>query len=214
MLSAATMVAPVAAKEPGAGAGDGRFVVGITGGTLGIGPEAGFRPSEHVAVRANATFLSVGHGFHSNDIAYDGEVKLKSAGVMVDIFPFGGGFRLSAGARINGNKGHAHATPTSAVTIGKKTYTPAQIGTLEGNADVKSFAPALTVGYGGTMRSGFLFGVEAGALFQGNVRVHELTASNSGVPAAMLETERQSLQSRVDGYKVYPILQFMLGYRF
>jgi hypothetical protein len=219
VLAAATIAMPVAAQgistEASEQAGrDGRFSIGITGGTLGIGPEAGYRVSEHFGVRANASLLSVSHGFTSDDIDYEGTVNLKSAGVMADVFPFGGGFRISAGVRINGNNGRAEATPTTNTTIGGVSFTPAQIGTLHAKADVKTFAPALTVGYGGSMRSGFLFGVEAGALLQGNVNVYELSASSGNVPADILESERQSIQSDVDGYKVYPILQFKLGYRF
>lgn len=46
------------------------------------------------------------------------------------------------------------------------------------------------------------------------VRLRDFTASGGGVAAADLEAERLSLQKDVDGYKVYPILQLTLGYRF
>lgn len=192
----------------------GIFSAGVTGGTLGIGPEVGYRLSETLGVRGNATFLSVGHGFDSDDIDYHGKIKLKSAGLMVDLYPFGGGFRVSAGARINGNNGSVTATPADDVEINGHNYTPTQVGTLAGKADTKNLAPALTLGYGGGFKSGFMFGVEAGALFQGKVRLNNFTASGGGVAAADLEAERQSLQQDVDDYKVYPILQLTLGYRF
>jgi len=187
---------------------------GVTGGTLGIGPEAGYRFSNTVGLRANATFLSVSHGFDSDDIDYDGKVKLKSAGAMVDVYPFGGGFFLSGGARINGNKGRAVATPTAPVEINGTTYTPAQIGTLRGRAETKNFAPQLTLGYAGKLREGFFFGFEAGALFQGRVRLPALTSTGTGVGLADLNAERADLEDDIDDYKVYPILQLRIGYRF
>jgi hypothetical protein len=56
--------------------------------------------------------------------------------------------------------------------------------------------------------------VEAGALFQGRVKLNRFTATTSLISAADLERERADLQDDVDDYKVYPILQLTLGYRF
>ena len=191
-----------------------RVTIGVTGGSLGIGPEISYRASDHFGVRGNATFLSFSQGFDSNDLDYDGKVKLRSGGVIVDLYPFDGGFRISAGARSNGNKGRVVATSSGPVTINGTTYTPAQIGTLSGRAKTKNFAPTLTLGYGGGIRPGLAFGVDAGAMFQGTVRLHDFSASNAMIRPEDIEAERRDLQDDVDGYKVYPVLQFSLGYRF
>jgi hypothetical protein len=65
---------------------------------------------------------------------------------MVDLFPSGGGFVVSGGVRINGNKGRAVATPAGPQEIGDRVYTPAQIGTLRDRPETKNFAPQLTLG--------------------------------------------------------------------
>lgn len=198
--------------------GEGAASVGLTAGTLGIGPEVGYRVNQTIGIRANASLLSFGADFDSDDVAYRGDVDLKSGGLMLDVYPFGGGFRLSAGARINGNKGELKATPTGTVDIGNGTYTAAQVGTITGKMDVKDFAPALTLGYGGGLRRGLVFTVEAGVLFQGAVRVNQFTSTgtlaNDNAFRANLELERQSLRDDVDDYKVYPILQLGVKYRF
>lgn len=209
-----SLVGAILASAPVRAESDGRISLGITGGTLGIGPEVSYRASEKVAVRANLTFFTISRDFDSDDVTYSGKVKLKSGGLMLDFHPGGGGFRLSAGARINGNRAEVVATPSTPVTINGRTYTPAQIGTLRGRADTKSLAPVLTIGYGGRAKSGIAFGVEAGAMFQGSVRVQPFTASGTGVAAADLASEQRSLQDDVDGFKVYPVLQLSLGYRF
>lgn len=211
LILAGLAIAPAAAQTVDAGS---RFGIGVTAGTLGVGPEASFRLSPPFGVRANAGFLSIHHNFKSDDIKYRGKVKLKSGGAMLDLYPFGGGFRVSAGARINGNGGSVTATPESEITINDIEYTPAEVGTLRGKAETKNFAPALSLGYGGSMRSGLMFGVEAGALFQGKVRIRRFTASGGGVNPADLEAERVSIQDDVDDYKIYPILQLILAYRF
>lgn len=221
-------LAALAAASPALAADDdtGRFTVGVTGGTLGIGPEIGYRISENIGVRANATFLSISHNIHSDDINYDGKVKLQSGGAMLDIYPFGGGFRISGGARINSNKARGIGKPTNGFyTINGVQYDASNFVTsVRADTDIKDFAPALTLGYGGSISSGFTFGVEAGALFQGRVKIKPLTITGQCAtnPAqvgcsnivADLEAERQSVNDDIDGYKVYPILQLTLGYRF
>lgn len=201
-----------------------RVSVSITGGSLGVGPEVDFRWSEHIGVRANATFLSVSHSINSDDIGYDGKIKLKSGGAMIDLYPFGGGFRVSGGLRLNGNKARAVATPTGPVYIGDNQYQPSQIGTLTATTSLNYVAPAATLGYAGGFSKHVVFAVEAGALFQGTVKVNPLTytgaCASAAAPAACstlaadIESERQSVNNDIKDYKIYPILQLSIGYRF
>lgn len=93
----------------------------VTGGTLGVGPELGVRFAKNVGVRASASFLSLGADFDSDDLEYDGDLKLKSFGAMVDLYPFGGSFRISGGARINKNRAEVRATPTGTFELGNAT---------------------------------------------------------------------------------------------
>lgn len=201
-----------------------RVQVGITGGTLGIGPEASVRIGDSVGVRGSATLLSINHAFDSDGIEYDGNVKLKSGGVMLDLYPFKGGFRISGGVRINGNRAKATAKPTNGTyDIGGTTYTAQEVGTIRTETDINDVAPMLTLGYGGSTGSGLVFGIEAGALFQGTVRIRPLTYTgtllNSSDARAVqlradIEAERVSLQDDIDDYKIYPVLQLSVGYRF
>ncbi|MET0370032.1 MAG: hypothetical protein ABW039_01505 [Sphingobium sp.] len=186
--------------------------VGLTGGTLGIGPEASYRLNDNVAVRGNATFLGVGGKFDSDDAKYDASVKLKSVGVMLDVFPFGGSFFVSGGARINKNKASVDAFFPAGSEIGdEETLVDT---TVYGRAHVKDFAPQLTIGWAGTRNSSLSFGIEAGVLFQGKVKLDPLTETSGTVSLTDLEVERQSLQDDVDDYKVYPILQAKIAYTF
>lgn len=201
----------------------GKASVGVTAGSLGVGPEIGYRFSQHVGVRANGGFLGVDHSFSSGGIEYDGHAKLSSAGVLVDLYPFGGGFRISAGARYNGTNGNVRATPDGPTKIGSLVFTPEQIGTITGRADLREFAPQLTLGYGGKLRKGLAFTVEAGALFQGAVRIRDFTSNGTLATdptiagttyRGELAKQRQKLQDSANDYQVYPILQFGLKYRF
>jgi len=207
-----------------ASASEGQFRVGVTGGTLGVGPEIAYRLNSRVGVRANATFLSFGHSVHSGDVDYDGHARLGSGGAMIDLFPFKGGFRLSAGARVNGNRVDVTGKPMNAsYVINGTRYSLGEIGTLSTDTALKSVAPMATIGWAGRMHRGFTFGVEAGALFQGTAHINPLRytgllADTNDRRAMMLrrdiEAERTRVQNDINDYKVYPVLQFSIGYRF
>jgi hypothetical protein len=209
---------PVSAQEAPPAEDATVISAAVTAGTLGIGPEVGVRFSDHVGVRGSATFFGFGADFESDDITYRGDLKLKSFGAMLDVYPFAGAFRISAGARINRNRVDVAATPTGTVEVGDVTYTSAQVGTLTGGADVKKLSPALTLGWGGGRSKGFFLGAEAVVLFQGSARLREFRASgslqNDPTFRASLERERVTLQDDIDKVKVYPIAQLMLGWRF
>lgn len=191
---------------------------GLTGGTLGIGPEVGFR-GNGFGVRGNATFFGLGRTVESDGVEYDGDLKLRSVGAMADLYPFGGGFRLSAGARINSNRVELRATPTEDVEIGDEVYTPEEVGSIIGEVEAKKFAPTLTIGWasGSSAGRGLNFGIDAGVMFQGSPEVTELrTTGMLSDPEfqADLQREREEIEADIDNFKVYPILQIGIGYRF
>jgi hypothetical protein len=206
------------AASPAMAQDEGGLSLGVTGGTLGIGPELGYRVSTSFGVRANATFLGISHDVDSDDVNYKGDLDLQSFGAMLDLHPFGGGFRLSAGARISDNTVGLTATPTGDVEIGDDTYTAAEVGTLTGRIEPKGFAPTLTIGWGGGLTPGLKFGADIGVMFQGTPKVTELTASGSLAASAefqqSLARERVEIENDIDDFKLYPVLQLSLGYRF
>lgn len=196
------------------------FSVGVSGGTLGIGPEVTARISPLLGVRGSATFLGFSHSVDGDDIEYDGDLKLSSVGAAVDLHPFENGFRISTGARYNRNRVKLKATPGSAesVEIGGSTYTGSQIGTLNGTVKVKEFAPTLTLGYGSGLTRGVTFGIDAGVMFEGKPRIRNLRASGpiSSDPSfqSALAREEQDIRDDVEKYDIFPIVQLSLGYAF
>lgn len=212
VFAAAFFVSPAAAQSGGIG-------VGVTGGTLGIGPEVNFR-SDNFGFRGSATFLSFSRNVESDGVEYNGDLKLRSFGGNVDFYPGGGGFRISGGVRVSKNRVELFAQPgaTTTLEVGDATYTGAQIGTLSGEVRPKKIAPTLTVGYGGGKNSGIYFGIDAGVMFQGKPKVRNLVASGPIATNAAFQTqlanERREIEDDIDNFKFYPILQLGLGYRF
>lgn len=205
---------PAAAILPGTG-----LSVGVTGGTLGVGPEVGYALNPLIGVRASATFLGLsGHG-NVSDYRYTGHAHLGNFGGTVDLHPFLNGFRLSAGVRsIDDNRIRIAGMATGDQTYGGVTYTPAEAGTVSGKIRARSVAPLVTVGYAHTFLPGISLGIDGGVLFQGHPRVTDIatTGELATNPAAQdkLNAQIDTLRDRVRDYPYYPVAQISLGYRF
>jgi hypothetical protein len=213
-FAAAFLATPATAQDQG-----GSIGVGVTGGTLGVGPEVNFR-GETFGVRGSATFLNFGRDVESDGVDYEGDLKLRSFGGSVDFYPGAGGFRVSPGVRISRNRVKLRAAPgaTTTVEIGDVEYTGAEIGVLTGEVRPKRLAPTLTIGYGSGRGAGVYFGIDAGVMYQGSPKVRDLSVTGpiatNATFQAELARERGEIEDEVDNYKWYPVLQLGLGFRF
>jgi hypothetical protein len=88
---------------------------------------------------------------------------------------------------------------------------------INGKVDFNKAAPYFGLGFGGTIGAGITAGFDLGALYVGSPNT-SLTASGAitSVPGfgANLASEQSSLQSKVNDFRFYPVVQFGLGYRF
>ena len=218
--AACALLAAAMFQSAGASAAEGgNWSAGVSGGTLGISPEVGYRFNRAFGLRANGGFFNYDRSEEIDDIEYDGTLKLNSVGVLADVYPFGGSFRISAGARSNDNRINLLVDEGS-INVGEddETYTQAEFGTLRGRVDFKKMAPTLTLGWGGKLKSGFTVGFEAGVILQGSPRV-ALTSQGGSLSSdptflAELEEERAQAQDDADDFKLWPILQLHFKYRF
>lgn len=217
-VAGALAVAAMLGAGGAAAADGGVWSVGVSGGTLGISPEVGYRFGEHGGLRLNGGFLDYDRSEEIDDIDYDGTLKLNSVGLMADWYPFGGSFRISGGARSSKNRIDLSAEPTANIEIGDDTFTPAEVGRLDGRVDFKNFTPTVTLGWGGKFRSGFAVGFELGVMMQGSPQLSLAasggTLSNDPGFLAELETERQEAEEDADDFKLWPVLQLHFTYRF
>jgi len=192
--------------------------IGVGVGTQGFNAEVGVDFGEQFGIRASGNYFSMSHDVDGDDVNYDGDLRLQSLGLLADFYPFQTGFRFSGGAYLNRNKVDITATPTDNVEIGGTTYTPAQLGTLDGRIKFNDISPYGGIGYTSSRyEPGLSFVVDAGVMFQGGSDV-TLTANGSAntIPgfADDLEQERQDIKDDVDDFKYYPVLRVGIAYRF
>ena len=188
--------------------------VGIRAGTQGIGAELGVGLSKWFALRGGYYGGTVSGDYDDTDISYNGDLTLGGAGVLADFYPMRGGFRLSAGVFSNDTAIELEAAPTGPQEIGGVTYTPAQIGVLNGDVEFDSTAPYFGLGWGrltGGKRLGFLF--DLGVLKQGSGDVI-LTSSTGLVSSADLESEAAEIEDDIESYEFWPVLSFGMAIRF
>ena len=191
-----------------------RLGVGVKAGTLGIGVDFTGSVNDWFGLRASANQYNYSHGFDKEGIHYDGDLKLGGSGVLADFYPLKGRFRLTGGALSNRTKVDLTAAPTSDVQIGDTTYTPSQVGTLNGEMKFRSSVPYFGIGYGkaakGPGRIGFAFDV--GVMPEG--RPHVTLASSTGlVSMADLQKEESKVSDDTKNFKLWPVIALGISFR-
>ncbi len=214
------------------------FAGGLKAGTLGLGGEIAVGLNNYLGVRASFNSFDYSDTREEDGIEYDGKLELKSFGAQLDLHPFKGNFYLTGGFFSNGNKLRLHAsdpTGTEVYDIGDAEYRSDTSDPLniKGALDFKSTVPYLGLGWGHAPvgESSLYFRFELGAYFQGAGKL-ALDASGSAVDEngdsfdvdgsspeaqlfqANLEQERAETESDIGEFKIWPAIEFAIGYRF
>ena len=216
-------IAAVFAASPALAEETNSFSLGPSISSLGIGAEAGYRLNDNFGFRGGANYFQWSGSRKIEDIDYDVDLTLASGGLVADYYPFSGGFRLSGGARINGNKVDLKATPGASVQVdvGGSTYTGAELGRLDGDVKFNRIAPYIGLGYEANVSKSFSISFDAGALWQGKPKVGLRANPGAGVPpadaariSADVERERQDIEDDLKAFQFYPVLSITAKYRF
>ncbi|HEX9659073.1 MAG TPA: hypothetical protein VGA18_02195 [Rhodothermales bacterium] len=187
-------------------------------GALGLGVEYTYALNERVAFRAGLNGSQIGFDGQESGIEYDFDLVWDSLSVAIDFHPLTTALRLSGGFLSNDNRLEAVSRPTGNTTIGGTTYTPAQIGTLNGNVSFDDTAPFAGVGWDWS-RDKRLFGMsfDIGVLSQGSPKV-SLTGNGTlfGNPAfeADITAEEAELADSLDDLDLVPYLTVGFVFRF
>ncbi len=198
--------------------------LGIRGGTLGGGIELSYALSQRAALRLNADAYNFKQTDTHDNIDYDMKLKLQTASLMGDWFPFANNFRISAGAMFNRNKFTMKGQPTGGTyTINGTTYLASDVGSFDAAVDFKKAAPYFGIGYGRPIKSGLSLIFDLGVMSQGSpkskINVTCGPTAPQGSPTCnTLQSDAAAEQSKLDdslhNFKYYPVISLGLAYTF
>jgi len=200
--------------------GEAKFGVGIGVGTTGATVEAKFAPNDIVGVRGSFNFLTADGELEDDGIIYEGDIDATTFGGFVDLAPFKNGFVISGGAYLGDKTFDLNATPDVNVQIGDQTYSPSEVGTLTGQAEVASFAPYAGLGYDGFIAGSkdWSFNARAGVMFTGSPKVELVSVngslSNNAQLRQELDAEIADIEDEADDFQYYPVLTIGVARRF
>jgi len=188
--------------------------VTVKGGSLGIGADITKSITEKINVRAGMTQYTYGmDGEMAEDsVSYAGDFNLSNWSVLADYHPWGGVFRLSLGMMGNGNEIEATIKPTNEKTIGDRTYTIDEQGSLTTLIDWGSMAPYFGLGWGNAAEAGkgLGFNIDMGAMYQNSPNV-KMTGVGMIAPSVR---NAENIQKDLEGAKVWAVFSIGLSYSF
>ena len=173
--------------------------VGLAG--AGATVQWGFTP--YLAVSAGYTALDASlRDVKTSDATYAADVSLRNPQLMVNWAPFGGHFRVSAGAMLQDSRYDLRATDIS--TSGGLVTEARFIANYP-----KAMAPAMTIGWETPhLTRGLGYHVSLGAYYAGRP---EVTSSDNCSPQPLCTnftaSERRKVEDELSRYRFLPILQ-------
>lgn len=203
----------------------GQIGIGGRVGTLGLGGEVSVGLGSRLAVRGGFGVLPSDVSGTFSDIDYTINPPSNVWNVGVDLYPFGGGFRLSAGM-LNRKRYDIDARKTGTTTIGNQQYS-GDIHLAGFLSNAKETAPYASIGFGRTTSRGIGLFLDLGAAQMGDPSITFTTATctvtsgpGAGQPCPNQngKTFQQSAQEEADKaeadvgtyLKWHPILQIGL----
>jgi len=194
--------------------------LGIRGGTLGAGVELSHAFGRRTGVRLNADGFNFSRTATQDNIQYDMKLKLQTASLLGDWYPFASNFRISAGAMLNRNKFTLKGQPTGGTyTINGVTYNAAEVGSFDAQVDFNKAAPYVGIGYGRPINSGLSLTFDLGVMFQGTPKSQiNVTCTGTTPSCSTLQSDAAAEQARLDdslrNFKYYPVVSLGLAYTF
>lgn len=207
-------------------------------GTQGIGFDLGYEFNRYVKMRCRASWMDFKYSDEWNDMDLEAQFHNNSLGLLVDVHPFGGKFRISAGLNFAPLSVKANGTMDAAGYRGEYSWggydyrVDSGKGTVHGEYKWDRVQPYLGIGWSsdGSGTRSLYFHCDLGVNFigKGNFTVSSSgdvqqrpTGSgsdwkpvNNGMLRDAFMKEGKDFFDIADKIIVYPVLQFGMGYRF
>jgi hypothetical protein len=189
----------------------------LKAGLPGVG--VGYAHSINSLVGVRADFLTLGNRSERRNeegIDYDAKLKANRGALLLDLFPFNGSFRISAGATVAKYELDLLATGAGGtLRIGNTTYPTTSNDRFAVQVKMPQSMPYLGFGWGHQSNSGLRFSFDVGAA----VGKAKLSYQLSGAIAqqasqADIDAELAELRDGVARIKAIPQVTFGIGYSF
>ncbi len=202
------------------------YALGLKVGTLGIGVDLSMPVAEKLNVRFNVNGLTYSDSIEEEGIDYDGDLKLFTAGVVLDYYPFESSeFRFTAGAYYNGNEFEANAkaaSSTGTIEVDGVDYDVNDYQ-IKANVTFDDFAPYAGIGWGNKVAaSGWSWSLDIGVMYH-NTPVVDLTpvcgpgATECAAFTDGVQQEENDIKENIDDTpeaKFYPVVMVGVTYSF
>lgn len=190
----------------------------VHGGTLGAGVGIAMPLNTWSGVHAEFEGFGLSHSVNVDNNEYDGHLKLLQGGLYLDLFPFSSsGFRVTAGALINDDELTAHAVPNAQgnYKIGDD-FVPAVSTAPSATVTLPRVMPYLGIGYGHKpVSKGFGLTLDLGVAYGRPRTSYSVPAIYSMFTTqSNIDAEEQKISDKVEHYKLYPVVQIGVSYRF
>lgn len=205
----------------------GSFFAAPSIGTLGIGLEAGYALNARFSLRVRSNWIGYNFDELRHGIAFKAKARNRSASLLLDYHPWGGGFRLTAGvllsdlnARVDGS------TYDESFLLGDNVYVADGTVCVRGKYSWNTLQPYAGLGWvsGTPGARGWYWSADIGVALLGNGRFTTSTSGNvtdgnghvieGGQIHESIRQEAHDVLKRCDHLHVYPVLQVGVGYRF
>lgn len=198
--------------------GAGLSNVGVKAGAGLLGWNAGvtYKINDFVGISGEANFFNYSADRYYKGVQYAGDLHFSSQDLMLNIYPFAGGFHLTAGFVHNGNSVSLTGIPdqNGNYTFNGTTYSSQQVGTVTAGLGFKSSATYLGIGWGGNGSWGATFDV--GVLRQGSPIFSLYASQEASNPQLASDVAQQQAASQkdVDSFKWFPQVKLGLYFTF
>ncbi len=182
--------------------------------------------SGRAQVRLVASRYSFATTISTPDVDYHADTRVGAGWVLLDWYPAGGAFRVSAGGGWNGTQADVSAPLEDLIRIERPDLPviPVDVGTASGTARGDDLVPVVLLGWGNPFRGGrWSVSFEVGAFYQGapNVDLHvqtslpvdQIPGGQAALDALIADQERE-LEHKLRDDQVLPVASLAVSYRF
>jgi hypothetical protein len=192
--------------------------VGVTAkiGTLGYGGDLTLGLGRYLAVRGGYNQVSFDRDVSLDEADITGELDWQTIPILLDVHPFGGGFRLSAGYVRNNNEIRLTAFPGEVLELDGTDY---EVQRLDGKLsfDANSYYAGFGYGNAASKDSRWHFSCDFGIMYHGEP---EIEATATATDPGFQEALNHALNSKLDDYRedtkdirYYPVISVGVSFR-